>query len=390
MKPKKVKVFDTTLRDGAQAPGAAINFDDSIKIAELLEEIKVDVIEAGFAASSEHDRRVIAEVGRVTTRPIICSLSRCVASDIEAVIRSMEKFPERSRIHLFIATSKIHLEKKLGKTFSEVVKIMQKCVRYASRKFAEVEITAEDGGRTSNDNLVAFYNAGIESGAKIINIADTTGDCLPFEFEEKVLSVYNGCINERGDIDLSVHCHDDKGCATANTVMGVRSGANQIECVVNGIGERSGNTSLEESVMAIRSRKNIGDLSHIDTKKFVALSRFVERATGFVVPPNKAIVGSNAFSHGAGIHQDGMFKSRETYEVFNPEEVGWDHSHFPLTRHSGRHAFKKRVEEVSGKVFPDAIIEELFASFKKESSKVKIFGDPELIRLVNGAYSFEA
>ncbi len=338
----RVIVFDTTMRDGEQSPGASMNLEQKLRVAKALRDLGVDVIEAGFAAASPGDLEAIQAVSRQVEGPVICSLSRCSKGDIDASTKALAEAP-RKRCHVFLATSPIHREFKLKMAKEEIVRRAVEGVSYARERFDDVEFSPEDAARTELEFLTEVVERAIEAGATTVNIPDTVGYALPSTFAETIRYLEK---HVRGidQVVVSVHCHNDLGLAVANSLAGVLEGARQVECTINGIGERAGNASLEELVMAFKTRKDVLHVTTgVHTEKLYPTSRVVSQVTGLHVQRNKAIVGQNAFAHEAGIHQHGMLSHRETYEVMRPEEVGFTHSSLVLGKHSGRHALKERL-----------------------------------------------
>lgn len=356
---KRIIVFDTTLRDGEQVPGCQLNTVEKIEVAKALEELGVDVIEAGFPISSPGDLQSIIEVSKEVREPIICALSRAVKGDIDAAYESLQK-AKRKRIHTFISSSDVHIQHQFRSTREKILEQGIEAVKYA-KKFAEdVEFSAMDAGRTDNEFLAKFIEAAIKAGATTVNIPDTTGYCLPDEFGAKIKYLFE---NVKGidKVVVSVHCHNDLGMATANAITAVQNGATQIEVTVNGVGERAGNTSLEEAVMIIKSHAKLNAKTGINAKKIFPTSRLVSQLMRMPVQPNKAIVGRNAFAHSSGIHQHGVLRNRFTYEIINPEDVGVGQSELILTARSGRAALLYHLERLGYKTSK----EELNAVYKK-------------------------
>lgn len=383
MPDNKVRIFDTTLRDGEQSPGASLTSAEKIDIARQLAKLGVDVIEAGFPAASPDDleavRRIAHEVG-TEDGPIVCGLARATPSDIDKAWEAV-KDAAKPRIHTFLATSEIHMQHKLRMTREQVVARTREMVAYAREKCADVEFSPEDACRSDPDFLVEVLTVAIEAGATTLNIPDTVGYITPQEYAalmRKLISETPG-----GDsVIWSVHCHDDLGMATANTLAGLQAGARQAEVTINGIGERAGNTSLEEIAMAIRTRPAFYGLeTNIDTTQLTRTSRMVSNYTGILVQPNKAIVGTNAFSHEAGIHQDGMLKHQATYEIMTPETVGLTQSNLVLGKHSGRHAFRVRLEELGYELDEDGL-NQAFQRFKELADKKKNVTDADIEALI--------
>ncbi len=376
----RVVVFDTTLRDGEQSPGASMNLGQKLQIARALRELGVDVIEAGFAAASPGDLEAIQAIGRQIDGPTICSLSRCNKGDIDASWQALKDAPRR-RCHVFLATSPIHRDFKLKMAKDEIIKRSAEGVRYAREKFDDVEFSAEDSARTELEFLAQVVEAAIEAGASTVNIPDTVGYALPQTYAETIRWLRK---HVRGidKVTISVHCHNDLGLAVANSLAGVMEGARQVECTINGIGERAGNASLEEIVMAIKTRQDVLKVgTGVKTERLYPASRLLSQVTGLHVQRNKAIVGQNAFAHEAGIHQHGMLTHRETYEIMRPEEVGFAKSQLVLGKHSGRHALKERLVAL-GYALQDAQLDQVFQDFKVLADKKKDIYDADIEALV--------
>jgi 2-isopropylmalate synthase len=375
-----VKIFDTTLRDGEQSPGATMNVAEKVRIAEQLEKLNVDIIEAGFPISSEGDFEAVRAIARTIKRSTVAALARANPRDIDRAWEAVKeaKFP---CLHTFISTSNIHLKHQLKKSKAEVIRITIQSVARAKRHTPDVEFSAMDATRSDVEFLIAIFEAAIRAGATTINIPDTVGYAIPSEFGELVRTLRQ---KVRGieKITLSVHCHNDLGLAVANSVAAIQNGARQVECTINGIGERAGNTSLEEVVMALRTRK---DLLHFQTrlnpKHLFATSRLVSKITGMVVQPNKAIVGANAFAHESGIHQDGVLKEKLTYEIMTPESVGIAKSTIVLGKLSGRHAFRERLKDL-GYRLSDSDLERAFNRFKQLADKKRDIFDEDIESIV--------
>ncbi len=346
---EKIYIFDTTLRDAEQVPGCQLNTIEKIEVARQLECLGVDVIEAGFPISSPGDFNSVVEISKAVRRPVICVLARAIRSDIDVAAKSLE-FAERGRINTGIGTSPYHIREKLRMTEAAVLEQAVEAVKYARRFTDDVEFFAEDAGRSDEEFLARVVEAAIEAGATVVNIPDTTGYCLPDEYGAKIAFLKNKVPNIDKAV-ISAHCHNDLGMATANTLAAVRNGARQVEVTINGLGERAGNTALEEVVMAIRSHATLNYEVGVDTRRIMQTSRLVSNLMRVPVQPNKAIVGRNAFTHSAGIHQDGVLKSRQTYEIIAPEDVGVDQSSLILTARSGRAALKHHLAEIG--VTPD-------------------------------------
>ena len=369
MNREKVQIFDTTLRDGEQVPGCKLDTEQKLEIAKRLDEMGVDVIEAGFPVSSPGDFLSVSEISKIIKNATVCGLTRAIKNDIDVAAAAL-KYAKRPRIHTGIGTSNSHIVHKLNTTREDIIARAKYAVSYAKSFVEDVEFYAEDAGRTENDFLARVCEEVIKSGATVLNIPDTTGYCLPEEYGAKIKYLKE---NVKGidTVILSCHCHNDLGMATANSIAGVINGARQIECTINGIGERAGNTALEEVVMVLKQHPYLNLDTSINTRQLNEMSRFVSESMGMIVQPNKAIVGSNAFSHSSGIHQDGVIKNRETYEIMDPLEVGINESSIILTARSGRAALAYRAKKVGyelTKVQLDIVYEEFlkFADIKKE------------------------
>ncbi len=382
---KKIIIFDTTLRDGEQSPGASMNLREKVAIAKQLEKLGVDVIEAGFAAASPGDLESIREVSKQLEKPVIASLARAVKKDIEAAAEAL-KDAKRKRIHTFIATSPIHVEKKLGMTYEGVIEAAVEAVKYARNFTDDIEFSAEDATRSDWDYLCEIFEKTIDAGATTINIPDTVGYTTPQEYYELIKYLMNKIPNIDKAV-VSVHCHNDLGMATANSLSAILAGATQVECTINGIGERAGNAAMEEIVMAIKVRSDFykGYYTDINTKEIYPASRLVSKLTGLKVQRNKAIVGMNAFAHEAGIHQDGVIKEKSTYEIMKPEDVGIDTSTLVLGKHSGRHGLEERLKELGYNLSKEQI-DEIFEAFKKLADKKKEIFDEDIRAIVEDKY----
>ncbi|MCK5179404.1 MAG: 2-isopropylmalate synthase, partial [Candidatus Omnitrophica bacterium] len=368
-KKDRVIIFDTTLRDGEQAPGASMNHQEKLEIAYALERLGVDIIEAGFPVISKGDFDAVHAVAKHIKGATVCGLARSIKKDIDAAHEAL-KGARQKRIHVFLATSKIHLQHKLKKSQEEILKMAVDAVKYARKKVADVEFSPEDASRSERIFLFRILEAVIKAGAKTVNIPDTVGYSIPAEYGGLIVDIKNNVPNINKAI-ISVHCHDDLGVGVANSLEAVRLGARQVECTVNGIGERAGNASMEEIVMAIKTRSDIyGCATGINTQEICRVSRLVSKYTGFVVAPNKAIVGGNAFRHEAGIHQDGILKERSTYEIMRPEDVGFVGTGLVLGKHSGRHAFKDRLKSL-GIELKETQVGKAFDRFKSVADKKK-------------------
>ena len=375
-------IFDTTLRDGEQSPGASMTRDEKLRIARQLEKMKVDVIEAGFPAASNGDFEAVRAVAEVIKDSTVAALARAFDKDVERALEAIK--PARSgRIHTFIATSAIHMEKKLRMTPEEVLVDARSAVRFARNGIDNVEFSCEDAGRSDLDFLCRIIEAVIKEGASVINIPDTVGYNVPEQFAERIYKLRERIPNS-GKVIWSVHCHNDLGLAVANSLAAVMAGARQVECTINGLGERAGNASLEEIVMAVRTRQDIFPCeTRIDATQIVPASRLVSGITGFPVQPNKAIVGANAFAHEAGIHQDGVLKHRETYEIMRAEDVGWNANKLVLGKHSGRTAFKARLQELGIEVDSEQVLNAAFTRFKELADKKHDIFDEDLHALMS-------
>ena len=375
MSAQKVYVFDTTLRDGEQVPGCKLNTKEKVELALALEGLGVDIIEAGFPISSPGDFESVAEISRVIRNAVVCGLSRAVQKDIEAAGEALRP-ARRSRIHTGIGTSDSHIRAKFNSTREDILERAVQAVRWARRYTDDVEFYAEDAGRTDNEYLARVVEAVIAAGATTVNIPDTTGYCLPVQYGEKIAYLMNHVPNVDKAI-LSCHCHNDLGLATANSVYGAINGARQIECTINGLGERAGNTSLEEVVMVLRQHPELGLFTDIRTELLNPLSRLVSETMRMPVQPNKAIVGANAFSHSSGIHQDGFLKDSSTYEIIRPEEVGADSSKIVLTARSGRSALAYRFRNL-GFEFTRNDVDQLYERFLAVADLKKEVQDSDL------------
>jgi 2-isopropylmalate synthase len=377
---EKIYIFDTTLRDGEQAPGASLTIKEKLEVAKQLERLDVDIIEAGFPISSEGDFESVELIAKKVKKPIICALARSLKKDIDKAKDSL-KYAKRKRIHVFLATSKIHMRYKLGKAKDEILKQAVRAVKYAKRFCDDVEFSPEDATRTERNFLFKVLAEVINAGATVVNIPDTVGYTIPEEFSNLIFEIKKNVPNIEQAI-ISVHCHDDLGLACANSLSAIKVGARQIECTINGVGERAGSAPLEEIVMAIRTRKDFFNLkTKVKTNQLYSASRLVSTLTGFVVQPNKAIIGENAFRHEAGIHQDGVLKMPITYEIMKPEDVGFKESRLVLGKHSGRHAFTKKLESLGLSLNRDEL-EKAFVKFKELADKKKQVFDEDIIALV--------
>jgi 2-isopropylmalate synthase len=375
-------IFDTTLRDGEQSPGASMTKDEKLRIARHLERLRVDVIEAGFAASSNGDFEAVKAIADAIKDSTVCSLARANDRDISRAAEALAGAP-RSRIHTFIATSELHMEKKLRMTRDQVFEQAKSAVRFARNLVSDVEFSPEDGYRSDPDFLCRVIEAVINEGATTINLPDTVGYAIPELYGNFILNLRNRIPNADKAI-WSVHCHNDLGMAVANSLAGVKiGGARQVECTINGLGERAGNCALEEVVMAVRTRKDYFGLTlGIDASQIVPISRLVSQTTGFVVQPNKAVVGANAFAHASGIHQDGVLKARDTYEIMRAEDVGWAANKIVLGKLSGRNAFKQRLQELGIQLESETEVNAAFAKFKELADRKSDIFDEDILALV--------
>ena len=380
MSKDRVYVFDTTLRDGEQVPGCQLNTVEKIEVAKALELLGVDIIEAGFPISSPGDFNSVVEISKAVKEPVICALTRAVKKDIEVAAEAL-KFAKRGRIHTGIGTSYYHIYHKLNSNPDAIIERAIEAVKYAKSFVEDVEFYAEDAGRSENSYLAKVVEAVIKAGATVINIPDTTGYTLPDEFGRKIRYLKENVKNIDQAI-ISTHCHNDLGMATANTISGLMNGARQVEVTVNGIGERAGNTSLEEVVMILKSRKHLDLYTNINAKRIYKTSRLISTLMRMPVQPNKAIVGRNAFAHSSGIHQDGVLKRRENYEIINPKSVGINESSIVLTARSGRAALKHRLERLGFKFDKDQL-DHVYDKFLELADKKKDITDDDL-RMVAG------
>ncbi len=376
---EKLYIFDTTLRDGEQVPGCQLNTVEKIEVARALEELGVDIIEAGFPISSPGDFNSIVEISKVISRPVICALTRAIEKDIDVAADSL-KFAKKKRIHTGIGTSYYHINLKLKSNQEEILERSVAAVKYAKKFVEDVEFYAEDAGRTENEYLARVIEAVITAGATVVNIPDTTGYCLPYEYGEKIKYLKENVKNIHKAI-ISTHCHNDLGMATANTLVGILNGARQVEVTLNGIGERAGNTSLEEVVMAIKSHKDVPLYTDINTKNIFKTSRLVSTLMRMPVQPNKAIVGRNAFAHSSGIHQDGILKNRENYEIIDPQDVGISESSIVLSARSGRAALSHHLGRL-GFTLSNEELDDAYQKFLKLADRKKDINDDDLYVIV--------
>ncbi len=375
----RIQIFDTTLRDGEQVPGCGLNKKEKITIAKALEELGVDVIEAGFPISSPGDFESVQAIAENVNDVTVCGLSRAVQKDIECAAEALKK-AKRPRIHTGLGTSDQHVFTKLKITKEEVLERAKACVSYAKKFVEDVEFYAEDAGRTDNEFLARVIGVAVKAGATVVNIPDTTGYCLPEEYGQKIKYLIDH-VPGIEKVTISTHCHNDLGLSTANSIAGIQNGARQIECTINGVGERAGNTSLEEVVMILRKHNWLKFDTNINTQKLYPISRLVSETMNMPVQPNKAIVGSNAFAHSSGIHQDGVIKNRDNYEIIDPAEVGVDKSSIILTARSGRAALNFRLGQIGVQLSKDEL-EETYQRFLSLADKVSVIHDAELKNLI--------
>jgi 2-isopropylmalate synthase len=387
MAEEKIIIFDTTLRDGEQAPGASLSISEKLEIAQQLAILGVDVIEAGFPVSSPAQFEATKQIAELVKGPMICGLARATSGDIESAGKALSPAKKR-RIHTFIATSPIHMKHKLKKTSNEVLKMAVEAVKFAKTITDDVEFSPEDACRSEMPFLIEILTAVIEAGATTLNIPDTVGYVLPYEYG-RIIAQLKSDVPGIDECVISTHCHNDLGMAVANSVTGVRNGARQVECSVNGLGERAGNAALEEIVMAIHTRPDFFGkdrdkplTTNINTKQIYKTSQLVSRLTGFVVQPNKAIVGANAFAHEAGIHMDGLLKERKTYEIMTPESIGLGSSRMILGRHTGRHGFADRCKKLGYKLTKNEL-EQAYQQFLQVADKKKEVFDDDLVAIID-------
>ncbi len=386
MSKEQLKIFDTTLRDGEQSPGASMTRDEKVRIARALEKMRVNVIEAGFPIASQGDFEAVQAVAQVVKDSTVCGLARALDGDIDRAGEAL-KGANSSRIHTFIATSPIHMERKLRMSPDQVVEQAVRSVRRARQFTDDVEFSAEDAGRSEINFLCRIIEAVIDEGATTINVPDTVGYAMPWQFGETIRTLIERVPNSDKAV-FSVHCHNDLGLAVANSLAAVMHGARQVECTINGLGERAGNASLEEIVMAVRTRSDVYQCETVlDTTQILSCSKLVSNVTGFPVQPNKAIVGANAFAHESGIHQDGVLKHRETYEIMRAEDVGWSKNRIVLGKHSGRNALRSRLEELGHRFDSEEDLNETFRRFKDLADKKHEIFDEDLQVLVSEADS---
>ena len=376
-----IKIFDTTLRDGEQVPGCKLETSQKLTIAKKLDSLGVDIIEAGFPVSSPGDFNSVVEISKVVKNASVCGLTRAVKNDIDVAVKAL-KHAKKPRIHTGIGTSDSHIKHKFNSTRDKILERAVEAVKYSKKYVDDVEFYAEDAGRTDTDFLALVCEKVIDAGATVLNIPDTTGYCLPYEYGKKISFLMNN-VKNIDKATISCHCHNDLGLATANSIEGVINGARQIECTINGIGERAGNTSLEEVVMILKQHEELNLDTNINTKLLLETSRMVSDLMGMIVQPNKAIVGANAFAHSSGIHQDGVIKKRETYEIIDPKDVGVNESSIVLTARSGRAALAYRAKNI-GFDLTKIQLDKVYNQFLKFADRNKEFTDsdlPDIIQL---------
>ena len=374
-----IKIFDTTLRDGEQVPGCKLETSQKLTIAKKLDSLGVDIIEAGFPVSSPGDFNSVVEISKVVKNASVCGLTRAVQNDIDVAVKAL-KHAKNPRIHTGIGTSDSHIKHKFNSTRDKILERAIEAVKYSKKYVDDVEFYAEDAGRTDNDFLALVCEKVIDAGATVLNIPDTTGYCLPYEYGKKISFLMNN-VKNIDKATISCHCHNDLGLATANSIEGVINGARQIECTINGIGERAGNTSLEEVVMILKQHEELNLDTNINTKLLLETSRMVSDLMGMVVQPNKAIVGANAFAHSSGIHQDGVIKKRETYEIIDPKDVGVNESSIVLTARSGRAALAYRAKNI-GYDLTKIQLDKVYNQFLKFADKNKEVTDSDLPNII--------
>ena len=382
MTKNQIIVFDTTLRDGEQSPGASMSLEEKIKIAHAFQDLGVDVMEAGFPAASQGDFEAVTEISKILKTTTPCGLARALKNDLEKCVESL-KHAKNFRIHTFVSTSDLHIKHKLQKTREEVLDLIKFSVEFAKKHTDDVEWSPEDATRTDPDYLCKTVELAIKCGAKTINIPDTVGYALPSDYERIIKNLFNRVPNI-DKVVVSTHTHNDLGLGVANALAGISAGARQVECTINGIGERAGNAALEEIVMALKTRNDLMPFStNINTKKISACSKLVSSVTGFPIQYNKAIVGKNAFAHESGIHQDGMLKNSKTYEIMTPESVGVKKSSLVMGKHSGRHAFKEKLVSLGYPDFSEDRIDVAFKKFKDLADKKKHVFDEDIAVLID-------
>lgn len=383
----RLYIFDTTLRDGEQVPGCQLNTVEKIQVAKRLEELGVDVIEAGFPVSSPGDFNSVVEISKAVTWPTICALTRAVENDIKVAAEAL-KYAKRGRIHTGIGTSDYHIKYKFNSTREEIIERAVAAVKFAKKYVEDVQFYAEDAGRTENEYLARVVEAVVKAGATVLNIPDTTGYCLPSDFGAKIKYLIDH-VDGIDKVTIATHCHNDLGMATANTVSGILNGARQAEVTINGIGERAGNTSLEEVAMIFKSHKELDIITNINTPKIYNTSRMVSSLMNMPIQPNKAIVGRNAFAHSSGIHQDGVLKNRESYEIIDPKDIGLDDNSIVLTARSGRAALKHRLHTLGVELDKDAL-DKAYSSFLKLADRKKDINDDDLMMLAGAHINKES
>ena len=374
-----IKIFDTTLRDGEQVPGCKLETSQKLTIAKKLDSLGVDIIEAGFPVSSPGDFNSVVEISKVVKNASVCGLTRAVQNDIDVAVKAL-KHAKNPRIHTGIGTSDSHIKHKFNSTRGKILERAVEAVKYSKKYVDDVEFYAEDAGRTDNDFLALVCEKVIDAGATVLNIPDTTGYCLPYEYGKKISYLMNN-VKNIDKATISCHCHNDLGLATANSIEGVINGARQIECTINGIGERAGNTSLEEVVMILKQHEELNLDTNINTKLLLETSRMVSDLMGMIVQPNKAIVGANAFAHSSGIHQDGVIKKRETYEIIDPKDVGVNESSIVLTARSGRAALAYRAKNI-GFDLTKIQLDKVYNQFLKFADRNKEVTDSDLPNII--------
>ncbi|WP_082723069.1 2-isopropylmalate synthase [Chryseobacterium indologenes] len=380
MNSEKIEIFDTTLRDGEQVPGCKLNKEQKLIIAERLDELGIDIIEAGFPISSPGDFESVSEISKLVKNARVCGLTRANKKDIDVAAESLQ-FAKRPRIHTGIGTSDSHIRYKFNSTREDIIERAAEAVKYAKRYVEDVEFYAEDAGRTDNEYLAQVCEAVIKAGATVLNIPDTTGYCLPDEYGQKIKYLKENVKGIEKAV-LSCHCHNDLGLATANSIAGAINGARQIECTINGLGERAGNTALEEVVMILKQHKDLNLHTNVNSRMLNEMSQMVSDLMGMSVQPNKAIVGANAFAHSSGIHQDGVIKNRETYEIIDPAEVGVNTSSIILTARSGRSALAYRFKHIGYEVTKNEL-DYLYEEFLKVADMKKEIGNDDLNLMMN-------
>lgn len=387
MSRERIEIFDTTLRDGEQVPGCKLETSQKLKIAEKLDALGVDVIEAGFPVSSPGDFKSVTEISKLVKNASVCGLTRAVKKDIEVAAEAL-KYAKKPRIHTGIGTSDSHIKYKFNSTREEIIVRAREAVSYAKNFVDDVEFYAEDAGRTDNEFLARVCTAAVEAGATVLNIPDTTGYCLPEEYGQKIKYLKENVKNIENVI-ISCHCHNDLGLATANAIAGVRNGARQVECTINGIGERAGNTALEEVAMILRQHPDLNFHTNLNPKLLFEISKLVSREMGMFVQPNKAIVGANAFAHSSGIHQDGVIKNRETYEIIDPADVGVTESAIILTARSGRAALAYKAK-IMGYELTKLQLDIVYATFLSYADVKKQVADTDLHEIMDLSFKNRA